>query len=289
MQSRTLVYLGLTIVALCLQFSESAPAANLKERKATAEKAAINCCAGRKLAETDPKKSQLDSKDKDKKQAGSDKKAEEITTAERKPVLDPSQFHGLAAFGYAAAKAAPEVMEKIFCYCGCDLTDNHLSLLDCFTSIHGVDCHICQEEALLAHKMSKDSTPIKEIQRIIDEKYASQYPFESDTPTYKKYKATRLYKPADSGTAPVTFGTQVAGPDAPDDQNANTKPKLKPGKEAGKCCSGGDHKDETGAAADSKTSEKSKTLEKPKTSEEPKTSKKSKSPKTTESEKKNKS
>ena len=76
------------------------------------------------------------------------------------PVLAPEQFFGAAAMGYAAAKAVPHVCHKLFCYCGCDLTDAHTNLLDCFTNFHGADCHICQEEAMHALKMDRDEQPI---------------------------------------------------------------------------------------------------------------------------------
>src|SRR5437016_679078 len=62
------------------------------------------------------------------------------------PVLEPGKFFGEAAMGYASAQAAPQVMSKLFCYCGCDTTDGHSALIDCYTSMHGQDCHICQEE-----------------------------------------------------------------------------------------------------------------------------------------------
>jgi hypothetical protein len=196
----------------------------------------------------------------------------------RKEVLDPSKFFGLASFGYAAAKTCPEVMEKLFCYCGCDLTDSHVSLLDCFTSIHGVDCHICQEEAILARKMNSDGSPIAEIQKSIDEKYSKDYPFEQDTPAYKNYKATHYGVGAGAGkelgkdakgsdtnrdttgktktsdkstktsgasnpSAKVKFGEQVAGPEDPD--APPVKPKLKPGKKMPKCCGHEEHKPNT--------------------------------------------
>lgn len=204
------------------------------------------CCAAKqKIAEASKSGSKSTSKKEPSTKESSDadkKKAEQTAGAgERKPVLEPSQFYGLASFGYASAKACPEVMEKLFCYCGCDLTDSHTSLLDCFTSIHGVDCHICQEEAVLANKMNKDGISIKEIQKKIDETYASQYPFESDTPTYKKYKTSRLWTQNDPGTEAAKFGTQQAGPDAPEEKSS-TPPKLKPGREPSKCCSGGEHK-----------------------------------------------
>ncbi|MBY0549166.1 MAG: PCYCGC domain-containing protein [Candidatus Obscuribacterales bacterium] len=154
-------------------------------------------------------------------------------------VLDPSRFFGQAMIGYAAAKNAPEVMAKLFCYCGCDITDSHISLLDCFTSIHGVDCHICQEEAVLALKMTRDSKTVSDIQKAVDETYSHNYPFETDSPTYKKYKATKLYGPKGKDDVKpakdVKFGEGVAGPEAPGEKWA---PKLKPGKQMNsQCCS----------------------------------------------------
>lgn len=144
------------------------------------------------------------------------------------PVLNPESVYGTAAFGYAAAKAAPGVMAKLFCYCGCDLSDNHTYLIDCFTSNHGMDCHICQEEAMMGLKMHREGKPMAEIQKAIDEKYSKQYPFEQPTETYKKYKSAKLYK-------------DFAGPE-PDTSSSTTasEPKLKPGMSAGSCCSGHD-------------------------------------------------
>ncbi|MFN8655567.1 MAG: CYCXC family (seleno)protein [Candidatus Obscuribacterales bacterium] len=159
-------------------------------------------------------------------------------TAGKKPraeVLNPDQFFGMAMIGYAAAKAAPDVMENLFCYCGCDLTDSHTSLLDCFTSIHGVDCHICQDEAQVALKLHKQGLPMLKIQQQIDEEFSKQYPFEEDTPTYKNYKAHRLWvKGAAADTKPDAAASGNAS--GPDPKN----PKLKPGAKAGNCC-GGNH------------------------------------------------
>ena len=229
------------------------PSDAAKERKAS-------CCSGKAIAAADSKDSKSSTENKDKGDKAADSKA-----VERKAVLEPANIAGFASFGYAAAKSCPEVMEKLFCYCGCDMTDSHTSLLDCFTSLHGVDCHICQEEALLAMKLNKEGIPIKEIQKTVDEKYSTQYPFEQDTATYKKYKATRLYNAAGSETPAATTsgsdaqsknGTQTAGPEAPEEVSEG-KPKLKKGRKIGKCCSGGEHaKEHAGDSKDKK--EKSK-------------------------------
>lgn len=152
----------------------------------------------------------------------------------RKEVLDTTNMAGMAMIGYASAKACPEVVEKLFCYCGCDETDKHSSLLDCFTSTHGLDCHICQEEAVLALKLHKDGVSIPDIQKAIDDKYRQDYPFAEETATYKRYKATHYLS---GGSSDVKFGTEIAGPEL----SEGATHKLKPGKKVGKCCAAGEH------------------------------------------------
>lgn len=249
------------LVIMCIDWSE--PDAGFASEKDRAGESKHSCCSGMRLAvepAKDAGKEKKSKKDKSKDEKGSkdeskDPKTADAAAADRKPVLDPSQFAGLASFGYASAKAAPEVMEKLFCYCGCDLTDSHTSLLDCFTSAHGVDCHICQEEAVLALKLHRDGMPMKQIQQEIDERYSDKYPFEEQTPAYKKYKTTRLW--TTQGTASDTTATnksdsdsdknaskEAAGPAGPDASAEKKTPKVKPGRTVGKCCSAGhEHKD----------------------------------------------
>lgn len=177
--------------------------------------------------------------DKSEKAEKSDKTAKGDKT-ELAPVLEPSQFYGAAAMGYAAAKACPEVQAKLFCYCGCDVTDKHTSLLDCFTTYHGVDCHICQEEAVLALKMHREGATVAQIQEKVDQTYSSQYPFTKDTDTYTNYKANRLWKQtSDQPGANAAPQTPATGTDA----KSGEAPKLKPGAKVGTCC-GAAHKKE---------------------------------------------
>ena len=58
---------------------------------------------------------------------------------ETKPILDPMGFRDRAARrAYMAAQQFPEVLDEVFCYCGCDRAPvNHKSLLSCFTDQHG--------------------------------------------------------------------------------------------------------------------------------------------------------
>jgi hypothetical protein len=103
-------------------------------------------------------------------------------------VLDPSKFFGRAALGYSAAKQAPEVCEKLFCYCGCDMTDSHSTLLDCFVCEHGADCQICQDEAIVGLHMKQEGKSLLKIQKSIDEAFSQQYPWNKPTPQLTNYR-----------------------------------------------------------------------------------------------------
>lgn len=56
----------------------------------------------------------------------------------RPPSLDPAQFKDPnVQAAYAVARSAPELLEKMPCYCGC-FTTGHTSNYDCFVDQHGV-------------------------------------------------------------------------------------------------------------------------------------------------------
>jgi hypothetical protein len=136
-------------------------------------------------------------------------------------VLDPQQFFGESQVGYLAAQQCPEIIAKLFCWCGCDETDSHTSLLDCFTTDHGADCKICTGEALMALKLKKQGKSMAEIQRAVDAKFESEYPFDNPSKTLQQYRAHRLYQGDAKGATT---------------QRPSSAPKLKPGKQVGNCC-----------------------------------------------------
>jgi len=170
------------------------------------------------------------------------------------PVLDPNKFFGHAKSGYAAAQLCPEICAKLFCYCGCDMTDDHDSLLDCFTTDHGVDCHICQEEALIALKMKREGKTMKQIQQAIDIMFEKEYPFDDPSAVIQKYRKNRLWQPGTlkslgkSGSVLAKPGTTQAGKangkssqsaGAKSSVSASGKPLLgKNGQPVGACCAG---------------------------------------------------
>ncbi len=142
--------------------------------------------------------------------AGNTTESQTSTTKAQEPpaakpeaaVLNPENYVGLVRAGYAAAQQIPEICAKLFCYCGCDLTDCHGDLLDCFTCDHGVDCKICQDEAILALKLHKKGKSLEDIQKAIDKKYSKEYPFEAESEALKKYKASRSWADSSADSKP---------------------------------------------------------------------------------------
>ena len=56
---------------------------------------------------------------------------------ESRPTLEPALFVGKARVAYAVAREVPEVLDRLYCYCGCDRNPGHQNNLDCFTDDHG--------------------------------------------------------------------------------------------------------------------------------------------------------
>lgn len=139
--------------------------------------------------------------------------------------------------GYIAAQRVPEICQKIFCYCGCDYTDEHDSLLDCFTSDHGVDCIYCQGEAVMAYKMNRNGSSIADIQKSIDLNWGPKYPFfEQPSPAIKKYWKTRLWAKGNGPTPAEKHNDETPLYDPfTGSQEKNSKPMGKPGED---CCGG---------------------------------------------------
>lgn len=116
-----------------------------------------------------------------------------------KRVMDPEQYNGSPGTTYAAyvaAKQLPDVCAQLFCYCGCDLTDGHKNVLDCFSCDHAVDCEICKKSAIQALLMDKQGKTVGEIQNWVDDQFAKEYPFDKPSKALQEYRAHRLYKAA---------------------------------------------------------------------------------------------
>ena len=82
-------------------------------------------------------------------------------TAALPDTLDPARFENpVVKNAYAAAGKVKKVLYQQPCYCHCDRSQGHGSLLDCFTSTHGAGCNICMGEALYSYEQTrKGKTP----------------------------------------------------------------------------------------------------------------------------------
>lgn len=80
-----------------------------------------------------------------------------------RPVLNPSQFTGPIRQAYQIAQDHPDLLIQLHCYCGCDKTSGHKSLLDCYRDLHGATCGTCTGEALEAARMFNQGASIEAI------------------------------------------------------------------------------------------------------------------------------
>ncbi len=86
--------------------------------------------------------------------------------------LDPANFQGTVREAYEVAEKDPALLAQLHCYCGCDVTDGHKNLLDCFRDTHGSTCAICCGEARDAEKMATSGMPVEQIRDALRARYA---------------------------------------------------------------------------------------------------------------------
>ncbi len=88
--------------------------------------------------------------------------------------LDPNMFQGRVKQAYQIAEKRPSLLAQMHCYCGCDRTNNHKNLLDCFRDTHGSRCEICVGEAVEADQLAAQGTPIEQIRDALRERFANK-------------------------------------------------------------------------------------------------------------------
>jgi len=70
--------------------------------------------------------------------------------------LSPSLFDDATAQNaYSLAARIKKVLYQQPCYCHCDRSQGHGSLLDCFVSRHGSGCNICMKEAFYSYEQTR--------------------------------------------------------------------------------------------------------------------------------------
>jgi len=99
--------------------------------------------------------------------------------------MDATLFPDIQTFNaYVIAGRAKKVLYQQPCYCHCDRSQGHGSLLDCFVSRHGSGCDICQKEDFYSYEQTrKGKTPAQiregiihgEWQKVDTTKYAKNY------------------------------------------------------------------------------------------------------------------
>ncbi|MBW3554868.1 MAG: PCYCGC domain-containing protein [Gemmatimonadetes bacterium] len=88
-------------------------------------------------------------------------------------VLYPDQFGGQTRQAYWIATQIPEVLNQLYCWCGCENRGVHRSNLGCFEDSMGVSCDVCQGTAMIAYDMvQKGITDTGEIQAAVDAEWA---------------------------------------------------------------------------------------------------------------------
>jgi uncharacterized protein with PCYCGC motif len=92
--------------------------------------------------------------------------------AQLRITLDPQNFQGTVREAYEVAEKDPALLAQLHCYCGCDITDGHKNLLDCFRDTHGSTCAICCGEARDAEAMSSRGMPVEQIRDALRARYA---------------------------------------------------------------------------------------------------------------------
>jgi hypothetical protein len=106
-------------------------------------------------------------------------------TGELPPTMEPSIFHDKLVFNaYVVAGRSKKVLYQEPCYCHCDRSNGHGSLLDCFAGTHGAGCDICQKEAFYVYEQTRrGKTPAQiregiirgDWQKVVTAKYEKDY------------------------------------------------------------------------------------------------------------------
>jgi hypothetical protein len=87
--------------------------------------------------------------------------------------LDPNQFVGDVKKAYQIAEHDPALLVQLHCWCGCDRTDGHKNLLDCYRDTHGAHCAICTGEAIEAEKLASQGMPVEKIRDALRDRFAN--------------------------------------------------------------------------------------------------------------------
>lgn len=97
-------------------------------------------------------------------------------------------------FVYTLAAKIPATLYQLPCYCYCDRSLKHSSLLDCFVGKHATECDICRQEVVYAYCKQMKGANIAEIRKGIT------------TGAWERIDLTRMPAGVHSGADPQAIG-----------------------------------------------------------------------------------
>lgn len=81
----------------------------------------------------------------------------------------PTQFSDIVVQNaYILAARVKKILYQQPCYCHCDRSQGHKSLLDCFASKHGAGCGVCIREAIYSYEQSHQGKSAAQIRAGIE-------------------------------------------------------------------------------------------------------------------------
>lgn len=90
-------------------------------------------------------------------------------TAPLPATMSPSQFNDVVVQNaYLLASRVKKVLYQQPCYCHCDRSQGHKSLLDCFASTHGSGCGVCMREAIYSYEQTHQGKTAAQIRAGIE-------------------------------------------------------------------------------------------------------------------------
>ena len=94
--------------------------------------------------------------------------------ADASAVIDPASFeHPMSRELYGIAAEIPDVLNQLYCWCGCVKHGRHRSALACFEDRSAIGCGVCQETARIAwREMQRGVRDPARIQRAVDVEWA---------------------------------------------------------------------------------------------------------------------
>jgi len=87
------------------------------------------------------------------------------------PTLEPDQFKSnpTAFVAYWLAARLKEVLYQVPCYCPCNKSIGHESLLDCFATTHAALCAKCKSESVFCYLESRRGQSVEQIRNALRE------------------------------------------------------------------------------------------------------------------------